>query len=59
VVHRAFTGGLDLAYLVAAGFGLIAAVAVFTLVRRTPRVAAPATHQAAAEPEAAPASVEA
>ncbi len=60
VVHRAFADGLDLAYLVAAGFGLIAAVAVFALVRRTPpAAAATAAHQAAAEPEPAPASVEA
>ena len=33
VVHRAFADGLDLAYAVAAGFGLLAAVAVFTLAR--------------------------
>ena len=61
VVHRAFADGLDLAYLVAAGFGLIAAVAVFTLVRRTPQAADRVTHQAAAEPEPepAPASAEA
>jgi hypothetical protein len=36
VVHRAFADGLDLAYVVAAGFGLIAAVAVFVLVRPKP-----------------------
>jgi EmrB/QacA subfamily drug resistance transporter len=33
VVHRAFADGLDLAYAVAAGFGLLAAVAVFILAR--------------------------
>jgi hypothetical protein len=58
VVHRAFADGLDLAYLVAAGFGLVAAMAVFALVRRPPR-AATAANQAAAEPEPAPASAEA
>jgi len=59
VVHRAFADGLDLAYLVAAGFGLIAAVAVFTLVRPRPRAAAPAAHPAAAGSAAGPAPVEA
>ena len=64
VVHRAFADGLDLAYLVAAGFGLIAAVAVFTLVRPRPQAAAPAAHpaaagSAAAGSAAAPAPVEA
>jgi predicted MFS family arabinose efflux permease len=59
VVHRAFADGLDLAYLVAAGFGLIAAVAVFTLVRPRPQAAAPAAHPAAAESEVAPAPAEA
>jgi EmrB/QacA subfamily drug resistance transporter len=39
VVHRAFADGLDLAYVVAAAFGLIAAIAVFVLVR--PKPAAP------------------
>jgi hypothetical protein len=57
-VHRAFADGLDLAYLVAAGFGLIAAAAVFALVRRAPQAAATAT-QAAADPEPAAASAEA
>ena len=33
VVHRAFADGLDLAYAVAAGFGLLAAIAVFILAR--------------------------
>jgi EmrB/QacA subfamily drug resistance transporter len=32
-VHRAFADGLDLAYVVAAGIGLLAAAAVFTLTR--------------------------
>ena len=61
VVPRAFADGLDLAYLVAAGLGVLAAVAVFALVRRTPPAAAAAAHQAAAEPEPepAPASAEA
>ena len=57
VVHRAFSGGLDLAYVVAAGFGLIAAVAVFALVRpKSQSPAAPASAPAsapAAEPAAA------
>jgi hypothetical protein len=59
VVHRAFADGLDLAYLVAAGFGLIAAAAVFALVRRAPQAAATATDVAAADPEPAAASAEA
>ena len=33
LVHRAFANGLDATYLVAAGFGVIAAIVVFTLVR--------------------------
>jgi len=33
LVHRAFANGLDVTYLVAAGFGVIAAIVVFTLVR--------------------------
>jgi EmrB/QacA subfamily drug resistance transporter len=60
VVHRAFADGLDLAYLVAAGLGFIAAVAVFTLVRPRPQdgaAAAAGAPAAAAEP--APAAVEA
>lgn len=61
VVHRAFADGLDLAYAVAAGLGVIAAVTVFTLVRPKSQSAPPAAegHAAAAEPESAPASVEA
>jgi EmrB/QacA subfamily drug resistance transporter len=58
-VHRAFADGLDLAYVVAAGFGLVAAVAVFVLVRPKSQAPAQPSHQAAAEPEPAPASVEA
>jgi EmrB/QacA subfamily drug resistance transporter len=55
VVHRAFADGLNLAYVVAAGLGLLAAAAVFVLAR--PRLpAAAAGESAAAEP--APASVE-
>jgi len=41
VVHRAFADGLDLAYAVAAGFGLIAAVAVFVLARPRPQAGEP------------------
>ena len=40
VVHRAFADGLDLAYLVAGGFGLLATVLVFTLVRQRPQAGA-------------------
>ena len=36
VVHRAFADGLDLAYAVAGGIGLLAAVAVFILARPRP-----------------------
>jgi hypothetical protein len=57
VVHRAFADGLDLAYVVAAGFGLIAAAAVFILVRPKSQAAAAEAPAAAADP--APASVEA
>jgi EmrB/QacA subfamily drug resistance transporter len=39
VVHQAFASGLDLAYIVAAGFGLAGAVAVFLMVR--PKAQAP------------------
>jgi EmrB/QacA subfamily drug resistance transporter len=49
VVHRAFADGLDLAYAVAAAFGLIAAVAVFALARPKP--------QAAPDPAAQPRTV--
>jgi hypothetical protein len=56
VVHRAFADGLDLAYVVAAGLGLIAAVTVLALVRSKPGTAAPG---AAAAPAAAPAGAEA
>jgi len=51
VVHRAFADGLDLAYVVAAAFGLAAALAVFALVRPKPAAAAdPAAHAVVAEP---------
>ena len=46
VVHRAFADGLDLAYAVAAGFGLLAAIAVFILAR--PRRPAPESAETAA-----------
>jgi EmrB/QacA subfamily drug resistance transporter len=55
VVHRAFADGLDLAYVVAAGLGLLAAAAVFILARpRPPAAAAPAAEAPAAEPAPAP-----
>jgi EmrB/QacA subfamily drug resistance transporter len=57
VVHRAFADGLDLAYLVAAGLGLIAAVTVLTLVRSKPGTPAPAAAESA--PESARAGAEA
>jgi EmrB/QacA subfamily drug resistance transporter len=54
VVHRAFADGLDLAYVVAAGFGLLAAVLVFALVRPKPQAAATSAasaHESAPESE--------
>jgi hypothetical protein len=56
-VHRAFADGLDFAYVVAGGFGLLAAVLVFTLVRKRPQAgaAAVAGEQRATEPAPAPA----
>lgn len=42
VVHRAFADGLDLAYVVAAGFGLLAGILVFAFVPSRP------AHEAAA-----------
>ena len=60
VVHRAFADGLDLAYVVAAGLGLIAAVTVLALVRSKPGTAAPGAAAApAATAAAAPAGAEA
>jgi EmrB/QacA subfamily drug resistance transporter len=59
VVHLAFADGLDLAYVVAAGFGLAAAAAVFILARRTPQAAAPAAAASPPAAEAAPVSAEA
>jgi EmrB/QacA subfamily drug resistance transporter len=61
VVHRAFADGLDLAYVVAAGLGLIAAVTVFTLVRPRPKDSEPGDVSGAhaAEPESATAAAEA
>jgi predicted MFS family arabinose efflux permease len=58
VVHRAFADGLDLAYVVAAGLGLIAAVTVFTLVRPKPGTPADGAATEAA-PESARAGAEA
>jgi hypothetical protein len=43
-VHRAFANGLDLTFVVAAGFGLVAGIAVIAFVR--PGRAAPAPDQA-------------
>ena len=43
LVHRAFAHGLDLTFVVAAGFGLVAAIAVLAFVR--PDRAAPAPDQ--------------
>jgi predicted MFS family arabinose efflux permease len=59
VVHRAFADGLDLAYLVAGGFGLLATVLVFTLVRRRPQAGAAGAPGESRATEPAPASVEA
>jgi EmrB/QacA subfamily drug resistance transporter len=59
VVHRAFADGLDLAYLVAAGLGLLGAVLVFTLARPRPQAAAATgTAAAASVAEPSPAAVE-
>jgi len=59
VVHRAFANGLDLAYVVAAGLGLLAAAAVFVLARpRPPAGAAAAVGGESGAAEPAPASVE-
>jgi EmrB/QacA subfamily drug resistance transporter len=41
LVHRAYAAALDQVFLVAAGFGLVAAIAVFALVRPQPTPAAP------------------
>jgi predicted MFS family arabinose efflux permease len=59
VVHRAFADGLDLAYAVAAGLGIIAAVVVFTLVRPRPQASEPGAAGGSHAAEPAPASVEA
>jgi len=51
VVHQAFADGLDLAYLVAAAFGVLAGILVFAFVRSRPaheEAAAAAAPQAAA-----------
>lgn len=56
LVHQSFADGLDVMFLVAAGFGLLAAVVVFVLVRPSavgadggPGQAAPAAASASAE----------
>jgi predicted MFS family arabinose efflux permease len=59
VVHRAFADGLDLAYAVAAGFGIIAAVAVFFLVRPKPQAPAKGAEPGAHADEPAPAATQA
>ena len=59
MVHRAFADGLDLAYLVAGGFGLLATVLVFTLVRQRPQAARQAPRASRGRPSPPPASVEA
>jgi EmrB/QacA subfamily drug resistance transporter len=59
VVHRAFADGLDFAYVVAGGFGLLAAVLVFTLVRPRPQAGAADAGSESRAAESAPASVEA
>ncbi|HEY3878420.1 MAG TPA: MFS transporter [Trebonia sp.] len=60
VVHRAFASGLDLAYVVAAALGAVAAAVVFILARPRPRPQAvgAADRPAAAEAAPAPASAE-
>ncbi len=50
VVHRAFADGLDLAYVVASGIGLLGAAAVFILARPRPPAAEPAEPSTAAQP---------
>jgi hypothetical protein len=56
LVHHAFATGLDTMFLAAAGFGLVAAIAVFTLVKKAPVGGAPPA--AAAIPASAAASAE-
>jgi hypothetical protein len=53
VVHQAFADGLDVMYLVAAGFGVLAAIVVFALVRPSSGggAEAPAAPQPAASAE--------
>jgi sugar phosphate permease len=59
LVHHAFATGLDTMFLAAAGFGVVAAIAVFTLVRKAPAgTGAPPAAATAAESAAASASAE-
>jgi MFS family permease len=58
VVHRAFASGLDLAYVVAAALGAVAAAVVFILARPRPQAVGAADRPAAAEAAPAPASAE-
>ena len=44
LVHRAFADGLDLTFMVAAGFALTAAITVLTFVRPARPAPAPAPH---------------
>lgn len=59
VVHRAFADGLDVAYVTAAAFGLIAAVAVFALVRPASPAGAAGAGAGARAAESAPEPAEA
>jgi EmrB/QacA subfamily drug resistance transporter len=58
LVHHAFATGLDTMFLAAAGFGVVAAIAVFTLVKKAP-AGSGGPHGAASAPESAAASAEA
>jgi hypothetical protein len=49
IVHQAFADGLDVMYLVAAGFAVIAVITVLALVRPTAQAASSAAPQPAAE----------
>ena len=58
LVHHAFATGLDTMFLAAAGFGVVAAITVFTLVRKAP-AGSGAPHGAAAASASASASASA
>jgi hypothetical protein len=57
LVHHAFATGLDTMFLAAAGFGVVAAIVVFTLVKKAP-VGNGGPHGAAAAPQSPAASAE-